>query len=276
MKYRHLSKAGNHGDVLKHVLFVSILRELQSLHEDDEGLVILDTHAGIGQYEIALQQKQAFQTGVGLVLDSCRTTTSVPDQVLDYVGLVKGFDGDNNTDKSTLGLYPGSPAFTKLLLREKDTAVLCELNSSEFQKLESFIGRDPRFTLLNENGFASLASSRSPGLVLIDPPYEDEQDYLAAVSAVQSVLRQDPHQTIAIWYPLLGKDREEDKIKKDLLESGDRVVLATISDVQETGLTGSSLIILNPPKKFAETFQEAVDWLAAALGGTSACLRKEE
>ena len=47
--YRHAFHAGNHADVLKHVVLLATLRHL--MHKE-AGLTLIDTHAGAGVYDL--------------------------------------------------------------------------------------------------------------------------------------------------------------------------------------------------------------------------------
>ncbi len=45
LSYRHSFHAGNHADVLKHIVQLLILRALK---EKEKGFLYLDTHSGVG------------------------------------------------------------------------------------------------------------------------------------------------------------------------------------------------------------------------------------
>ena len=58
MNYRHAFHAGNHGDVLKHIV---LARALSLLIAKNKPLAVLDAHAGVGRYD--LSGVQATKTG---------------------------------------------------------------------------------------------------------------------------------------------------------------------------------------------------------------------
>mgnify|MGYP001548048714 FL=1 len=58
MNYRHAFHAGNHADVLKHLV---ISRIIALLSRKEAPLAYLDSHAGVGLYD--LQGDQATRTG---------------------------------------------------------------------------------------------------------------------------------------------------------------------------------------------------------------------
>ena len=49
LAYRHAFHAGNHADVLKHVVLTRVLRHLNT---KDKGYRYVDTHAGAGGYSL--------------------------------------------------------------------------------------------------------------------------------------------------------------------------------------------------------------------------------
>ncbi len=62
--YRHGFHAGNHGDVLKHVVLVQMLSYLTG---KDAPLWFVDTHAGAGAYDLGsafAQKKGEFRDGI--------------------------------------------------------------------------------------------------------------------------------------------------------------------------------------------------------------------
>ena len=120
MNYRHAYHAGNHGDVLKHAVLTAIV---QKLHEKPTPLFLLDTHAGIGLYD--LESVEAGKTGewragIGQVLEAD------PSALADYSALVRTFGP---------ACYPGSPAIMAALMRPGDRLVLSELHPEDAETL---------------------------------------------------------------------------------------------------------------------------------------------
>ena len=65
LAYRHAFHAGNHGDVLKHVLLVAALNHLNA---KDKPYWVIDTHAGAGGYALSTgyaQQRAEYESGIG-------------------------------------------------------------------------------------------------------------------------------------------------------------------------------------------------------------------
>jgi 23S rRNA (adenine2030-N6)-methyltransferase len=64
LSYRHAFHAGNHADVLKHVVFIQLMRYLA---QKDAPYMVIDTHAGAGVYALGSREatKNAeFESGI--------------------------------------------------------------------------------------------------------------------------------------------------------------------------------------------------------------------
>ena len=82
MNYRHAFHAGNHADVLKHIALVLILDRLR-LKETPFG--VLDTHAGIGRYDLAHEwawKARKFESGIVKLWDR----KDIPAALAPYMG----------------------------------------------------------------------------------------------------------------------------------------------------------------------------------------------
>jgi 23S rRNA (adenine2030-N6)-methyltransferase len=119
LAYRHAFHAGNHADVLKHVVLAHVLRRMA---EKDKPYTLLDTHAGAGGYALDspyAQKKGEYETGIARLWHA----PDLPAPLADYVALVREFNGNGSLEQ-----YPGSPAFAQMLLRETDRLRLYELH----------------------------------------------------------------------------------------------------------------------------------------------------
>ena len=120
LAYRHAFHAGNHADVLKHVVLMLVLRHMNA---KPKGYRFVDTHAGAGGYSLEgryAQKKGEYERGIGLLW----TRTDLPEHVADYVELVRRFNPDG-----VLAQYPGSPALAQMLLRRQDQLRAFELQT---------------------------------------------------------------------------------------------------------------------------------------------------
>lgn len=250
--YRHLSHAGNHGDVLKHLVFHSALRELTSLHE--EGILMLDTHAGVGQYTLTDQERKEYQGGIARVIYA----NDSPVAVKDYLNAVQSF----NKDAGVLRIYPGSPALANLILREQDQHHLWELHPSEFQALQSNISS--RSTAYCQDGFTQVTSkldNKRHCFVLIDPPYKDADEFGRTLDTVKQIFHQNSSATVMVWMPMC---KDAAQLNHGLLKVASNWVRASLT-VSTRGLRGSTVHVVNPPAGLHGVLQSTMPWLAKQM-----------
>jgi len=179
LAYRHAFHAGNHADVLKHLVLVQLIRHLGL---KDKGFRIVDTHAGAGLYELDSVQalkKGEFLQGIGRLWDSPQP----PPLVADYLHQIRAHNPDGN-----LRRYPGSPQLARQLQRPQDQLRLFELHPAEQQALQQMVGGMSGIELRQADGFAALKSQLPPptrrALVLVDPSYEGHADYTRVLDAL--------------------------------------------------------------------------------------------
>jgi len=266
LSYRHGFHAGNHADVLKHIVLVALLR---SLTRKDKPVMIVDTHAGAGMYSLeqGFAVKNAeFRDGVAAIW----ARSDLPELVKDYLGLVRAVNGDG-----VLRQYPGSPRIALGALRPQDRLRLFELHSTERQILsEQFADDGRRVSVAAGDGFAGLKAVLPPpsrrGLVLIDPSYELVSDYRAVVAALRDGLQRFATGTYVVWYPLLQR-REANELPDRLRRAAgadwlDIVLHVKAPSPEGRGLHGSGMFIVNPPWKFSEEMRDVMPWLTRVLG----------
>ncbi len=268
LSYRHAFHAGNHADVLKHCVQVQLLRYLT---QKDKAFWYIDTHAGAGAYELdsGFAAKNAeFASGIARLWNA----ENLPEELCEYVNIIK--DLNNNGE---LTLYPGSPWLAQSYLREQDRARLFELHPSDFEILqENFAGQ--RNTLLQQaDGFAGLKALLPPpprrGLILIDPPYEEKQDYARVISALQEGLKRFATGTYALWYPQLQRNEavQLPEQLRALPVNWLHVALSVQAPSQEGfGMHGSGMFIINPPWTLHATLEKVLPVLVEKLGQDNA------
>ena len=265
LSYRHAYHAGNHADVLKHLVLVAIVRYLG---EKPAPFWIIDTHAGAGRY--ALESEHAkklgeWRDGIGRLW----TGGDLPPAAVDYVNQVKALNPDGR-----LRHYPGSPWLARQLLREGDRLRLFEMHGTDHRLLqECFAGTGRQVTIAAGDGFAGLRAILPPpprrALVLIDPSYETRPDYAAVVKALQEALKRFATGTYAVWYPLLAKP-EARQLPARLKGLGAPSWLNATLEVKAPakdgfGMHGSGMFIINPPWTLEKTLHETLPALAALL-----------
>jgi 23S rRNA (adenine2030-N6)-methyltransferase len=263
LSYRHAFHAGNHADVLKHFVEVSVLDYLLG---KDKPLCYIDTHAGPGMYDLTAgyaAQNEEFNSGIARLWQE----PSLPAPLQRYVDCVRALNPDGS-----LGVYPGSPALARQLLRGSDRLSLFELHPSDFGLLQQWAHGDRRIQLQQRNGFEGLIAALPPrerrGLVLIDPPYEVKQDYQLIVSTLNNALKRFATGVYMIWYPLLARDDVARMTRAVRALSQLRWLNAelNVSAVTEKGMYGSGVFVVNPPWPLQAQLQECLPVLASVLG----------
>jgi len=270
MNYRHVFHAGNHADVLKHVVLLELI---ESLKRKETPFFVLDTHAGRGQY--LLQGEQADKTGEARGgIFRLLTLQKLPPAVKRYM---KRIAADNPV--GALVSYPGSPLLIAQSLREGDRLHACELQSDESQALKKLFAGDPRVQVHHRDGYATMKALLPPkgangknlrGLVLIDPPYEaQEAEFPAILSALHEAFIRWPTGMYAVWYPI--KQRRSllpflRKVAQLPCKSAFVAELQVRPDDSPLRLNGSGMLVLNPPYKLDIELSQTLPVLAKLLG----------
>jgi 23S rRNA (adenine2030-N6)-methyltransferase len=281
--YRHAFHAGNHADVLKHVVLIQLL---QYMNQKDTPYMYIDTHAGAGAYTLdeAFASKNAeFETGIAKLWDR----KDLPAPIAEYVKLVKGMNPSGK-----MRYYPGSPYCADKVMREADRLRLFELHPSDskilaenFRKLDAHAAaqgqrptvRGKRVMIQRDDGFLSLKALLPPpsrrGMVLIDPPYEDKMDYKRVKDALKLSVERFPTGMYAVWYPILQRmeSRQLPEQLKRIKSNGWLHVTLTISGPAPDGfgLRSSGMFVLNPPWTLEKTLRDMMPWLVETLGEDS-------
>jgi 23S rRNA (adenine2030-N6)-methyltransferase len=275
--YRHAFHAGNHADVLKHLVLVQLLAYL---NQKDAAYMVIDTHAGAGVYmldgEYATKSGEADE-GIAKLWGR----DDLPEAVAAYVNEIRAMN-----PAGKMRHYPGSPFLAERVMREQDRLRLFELHSTDskllaenVRKLEAHAAangvrsRGKRILAERADGFAALKALLPPpsrrGLVLIDPPYEDKDDYRKVRAALDEAQKRFSTGTYAVWYPVLGRLESQqlpERLKR--ISQGDwlHVTLSIgAPDAEERGLTASGMFIINPPWTLETTLKETMPWLVQAL-----------
>ncbi|BDX07357.1 23S rRNA (adenine(2030)-N(6))-methyltransferase RlmJ [Planctobacterium marinum] len=258
LSYQHHYHVGNHADVLKHWVLFECLTYLQ---KKDKPFDYIDTHSGAGIYDLKdskTQKLKEFETGITRLL-----AQPVP-ALEDFTQLIKQF-----VDK---GQYPGSPAIVDALLRRGDKSWLFELHPQTFTELEQHCARKRQCFVRQEDGFKGLtallpvASKRA--LVLIDPSYELKEDYRNVVIAAEKAIQRMPQTTVLIWYPVVQRQYVESLvtgIQESKLRNVLQIELRIAADSDEKGMTGSGMIVVNPPWTLAKQAEALLPDLTEVL-----------
>lgn len=265
LSYRHAFHAGNHADVLKHIVLVQLTRYLG---QKDKPFSYIDTHSGAGAYELdtgyAVKLAE-YKEGIGRLW----TRNDLPPAVADYVGLVRRMNPDRQ-----LKAYPGSPFFALWTMREQDRLRLFELHSKDARLLQANFQEAGRKVVVDgSDGFAGLKALLPPpprrAVVLIDPSYEEKQDYDRVFHALKEALTRFPGGTYAVWYPQLTRlDARElpQRLKRLPAKSWLNVALRVREPAKDGfGMHGSGMFVLNPPWTLHDALAGAMPFLLEAL-----------
>ena len=268
LSYRHAFHAGNHADVLKHLVLIELTRYLG---QKDKPFWVVDTHAGAGAYALdsAHASKLAeYREGVGRLWER----KDHPPAVADYMALVRRLNPSGG-----LKVYPGSPFFALWTLREQDRLRLFELHSKDARLLaENFAHAGKQVVVSPTDGFAGLKALLPPpprrGLVLIDPSYEEKQDYERVMKALKEGLSRFSGGTYALWYPQLTRleAHELPQRLKRLPAKWLHVALRVREPAKDGfGMHGSGMFVINPPWTLHDTLTGVMPYLVSTLGSDS-------
>ncbi|MDV2401124.1 23S rRNA (adenine(2030)-N(6))-methyltransferase RlmJ [Vibrio cholerae] len=263
LSYRHSFHAGNHADVLKHIVQSLILNSLQ---QKEKPFIYHDTHSGVGRYDLTHEWSEKtgeYKQGIARVWQQ----DNIPAELDSYLDAIRQLN-----QGETLRYYPGSPRVARAHLREQDRMVLTELHPSDYPLLEQEFHRDRQVSIYKEDGFARLKASLPPqerrGLVLIDPPYEQAKEYGDVVRAIAHSYKRWATGIYAIWYPVVNRCDIDDmleglqglEIRKIL-----QIELGVAPDTNERGMTASGMIVINPPWTLESQMQTILPFLKQAI-----------
>lgn len=267
MNYRHAYHAGNHADVLKHLV---LSRLLALLAKKDAPYAYLDSHAGIGLYD--LRGDQASRTGEWLEgIQRVWQADDVPALFDDYLGVIRALNPDGQ-----LRYYPGSPEVARELSREQDRLQLNEKHPEDGQLLKANMKYDRRVAVHLGEGWhvprALLPTAQKRAVLLIDPPFEQADEMQRCAQAMKESIARMRQAVVAIWYPIKDQ-RQLKRFYQDLQGTGApkllRVeLLVHAADNADVGLNGSGLAIANPPWGLEDELRSVLPWLGQNLGQT--------
>jgi 23S rRNA (adenine2030-N6)-methyltransferase len=264
LSYRHAFHAGNHADILKHLILSLCLHHMNS---KDKPWLLLDTHAGAGLY--AIDSEQAKKTGE--YLDGIARLWNRVDLPAPLKPYMDGLQACNGGLK--LRRYPGSPWLAAYFAREIDTLRFCELHSTDFALLRrEFRDAGRRIKVEQGDGFEAMKAALPPasrrGLVLIDPSYEIKSDYPRVVAALKDGLKRFATGTYLVWLPFLPTIEARalpDKLRKLPADWLYASLSVRGPATQGHGMSGSAMFVVNPPWTLKAALEESLPWLANVL-----------
>jgi 23S rRNA (adenine2030-N6)-methyltransferase len=273
VNYRHAYHAGNFADVVKHAALALVLEHLAA---KDKPFAVLDTHAGIGRYDLAAIEAEKtgeYRDGILKVLDRPHPALAP------YLRVVAALNAPGQAEPR---FYPGSPELIARLARPQDRIQLVELHPDDAAALAESYAGDRRVAVYGEDGYAALKALLPPqprrGLVLIDPPFEVTDEFDRLARGLRHAHRRFATGIYLLWYPI--KARAPVAAFHAELAQGDvrRITVAELllrpADDPER-LNGCGLVIVNPPWQLAATLAELLEWLRGRLAPQSGRVRVE-
>ncbi len=246
LSYRHAFHAGNHADVLKHYTLSLVLAYM---NKKETPYYYIDSHAGAGLYHLNedyAAQNSEFKQGISKLM----AAENLPKPLADFSAQIKRFNAHS------LSLYPGSPKIAQDFLRAHDKMRLFELHPKDYKLLaENFKGQEKRVIIEMQNGFAGIKSCLPPpsrrAVVLIDPPYEDKQDYEHVATMIKDSLKRFATGVYMVWYPMLQRPEPAHMIENLKALAIPHFLHVSMQVHQPSaegfGMHGSGLFIVNPP-----------------------------
>ncbi|MDF1607197.1 23S rRNA (adenine(2030)-N(6))-methyltransferase RlmJ [Hoeflea sp. YIM 152468] len=248
MNYRHSYHAGNFADVLKHAVQAQILTYLK---RKDQAFRLIDTHAGIGSYDLSSAEAQKtgeWRDGVGRIVDA-ELSADLQSFLAPWLGAVRSLNPEGGVQ-----IYPGSPQLARLLMRKQDRLTAIELHPEDARKLRQVFDGDFQVRVIELDGWLALGGHLPPkekrGLVLVDPPFEVDGEYDRMIDGLARATRRFPGGTYMLWHPikidspLAGFDKKLTALARPRTLT----LRAYIRNRNiEPGLNGSGLVIVNPP-----------------------------
>jgi 23S rRNA (adenine2030-N6)-methyltransferase len=268
LSYRHAFHAGNHADVFKHAVLLWCLAYLKA---KPGPFAVLDTHAGPGLYDLKSEEAQRspeWQDGAGRVFD----WADAPLFFAPYLDALSAANPDG-----VLETYLGSPKLIRAALRAQDRLIACELHPEEAATLKSRFRHDGQTHIHVRDGWPALTAllpfTQKRGLVLIDPPYEEEGELAKAAIAIGDAIERLPGGIWIWWRPLKHEpalEAADAELRQRLAALRPvpeylRADLAIAAPEREGKLTASSLLIVNPPYGLDAALRDALPILAKKL-----------
>jgi len=239
LSYKHGFHAGNHADVLKHIVLI-YLYKLQKKH--NKSISYIDTHSGNGLYKYIskyMEKNKEYKHGIKKI----EKYVGENKLIKNYLNILKNISKNNN-------FYPGSPLIISSLSSNSDKLYFCELHNNEFDSLKKNLNKFTNIKNINTDGFEYLEKKldyNKSYFILIDPSYEIKDDFFKIYHILDN-LEKYGNSKILIWYPILNYE-DNDRFIENLRKKGiSRIInfeLPIISNSKDRGMKGSGLLIIN-------------------------------
>jgi 23S rRNA (adenine2030-N6)-methyltransferase len=258
MNYRHAFHAGGFSDVVKHATYAWVLARLA---EKPKPFAVLDTHAGLGEYDLDADQAARtgeWRSGIARVRDAL---AHAPPSLAPYAASLAGLEAR---------WYPGSPRGAAAHLRRGDRLIACEKHPEDAETLRRTFAGEARIEVRAGDGYATLKAVLPPperrGLVLIDPPFEGRDEFERLERALRQGSKRFPTGAFLAWYPIVDREGPDALIAAFAGGETKRVALCEI-DWKEApggkGLRGCGMLSINAPWRYEDAAREIWAWCAS-------------
>jgi 23S rRNA (adenine2030-N6)-methyltransferase len=248
MNYRHAFHAGSFADVFKHAILARVLVHLRG---KTTPFRVIDIHAGAGLYDLASEEAGRtgeWRDGIGRLFD-----VALPAEagalLAPYLAAVRSCNPDG-----ALRHYPGSPLLVCALLRPQDRLIACELEPATAAALAHRLRAIRQAKVIAIDGRMALGAYVPPnerrGLVILDPPYEQPDDFARLSAGLAAALRKWPTGIYLAWYPIKGRDGPDAlarALRRNGIEKALRLEMTVAPPAADGRLGGCGLIVVNPP-----------------------------
>ena len=273
MNYRHAFHAGNFADVIKHIVLVRVLLHLQ---EKNAAFRVIDTHAGAGVYDLTGEEAERggeWLTGIARIMQARFSENALP-LIKPYLDIVRSF----NPHPARLERYPGSPLIARALLRPQDRLTACEVEAGARKALIDVLRRDAQARVVDLDGWTALPAFVPPnerrGLVLIDPPYEQKDEFERLAAAFAEAFAKWPTGSYLVWYPAKSRRVTDELARRVAGIVGAarppgkclRLEFSVAPQSTAAGLTSAGLLVVNPPWTLAAELKAILPELEKPLG----------
>jgi 23S rRNA (adenine2030-N6)-methyltransferase len=275
VNYRHAFHAGNFADVIKHII---LARLVEYLKLKPAAFRVIDTHAGIGRYSLTgdeARRSPEWIDGVGKLLKA--ELAAKPKALIQpYLDVIA-----SENPNGTLARYPGSPLVARKLFRPQDRLSALELHPKDVETLAALFAGDIQARVTALDGWLALNAYVPPkekrGLVLVDPPFEDDGEWTRLVEGLAKAHRKWATGLYALWYPL-KEPREVNAFVADLKATGIKRMMRVELLIERPvagKLYGSGMIVVNPPFVLEDELKTILPALVKVLGRDGASHRME-
>ncbi len=239
LSYKHGYHAGNHADVLKHIVLL-YLYNLAKKH--NKSISYIDTHTGNGIYKYAsryMDKNKEYRDGIKKI-EKYEGNNPL---ILNYLRKLKLITKNNH-------FYPGSPFLISNISNKSDRLYFCELHNNEYENLKTNLNKFTNIKIIKKNGFEYLEKEfkNKSFLALIDPSYEIKDDFDKINNLLDNIEDKYEKSKFIIWYPILNFSENDlfiESVRKKGISNLINIELPIKSNNDEIGMKGSGLLIIN-------------------------------